>query len=153
MKSQYGQTLIEAVVALGIILVVITALVVTVIRSLNSNQLVKDQKTAQIYSEEVLEWIKSRKSKSWSEVYDKSRTGTGYTYCFDASPITDWPSTPIPCASSSLGGYFRREVVILRVGGGDPACTSIKVSATVSWTEGNRPHSSAQETCLTQWQR
>ena len=156
-----GQTLVEAVVALGIVLMVITALVVITTTALNRSKLVEERLQAQKYSQEGIEWIRAEKDNNdWADFLGRLGPPWGIpkTYCFNVSPIpAAWPAEG-GCGDYDLADIFMREAALNVVEPNDncqsgPNSKCIEVKMTVSWQEGGRTHTSEQTTYLTDWER
>jgi type II secretory pathway pseudopilin PulG len=58
MKKQRGQTLIEAVVALSVMLLIIAAIAVTVVNGLYNSQFIKNQNLANKYAQQAMEQVR-----------------------------------------------------------------------------------------------
>lgn len=66
MKKQRGQTLLETLLALGVCVIILSAITVIVISSLNSTQFTKRQNLASQYAQEGMEVVrKIRDSGGW----------------------------------------------------------------------------------------
>lgn len=148
MKQEVGQTLIEALVALGIVLIVIVAIVTVVTIALSRSQFVKERTQAQKYAQEGIEWVRSERDRGWSNLANQVPAGQSQTYCFNTSPISSWPGAGT-CSDFTLSSLFKRDVVLTRPEA--PADIRITVKITVSWQEGGRTHASSQTTSLTKW--
>lgn len=154
-KKSGGQTLVEAIVALGVAVIIITALVAVTTTALNRAQFVKERTQAQKYAQEGLEWIRAERDKDWSDFANKAGLPPiGTSYCLNADPLTGWPSGACAANDYSLGGLFKREAVLERANivPGPPDPDQVEVRVTVSWQEGGRTHKSEQTTYLTSWQ-
>ena len=158
MKSlNRGQSLIEMIVAIVIIVTVIVALVGIATLAVNRSRFAKEQAQARSFAQEGMEWVRAERDKSW-EVF-RNRLGppwgTEKTYCFN-DPIMAW--TAGACAGYDLVSVFKREAILNTVAlnascqGDGPNAKCVEVKITVSWQEGGRTHKSEQRTYLTEWQ-
>lgn len=139
-----GQSLIEVLVALGIISFIILAVATVVISSLNNTQLSKDQNMATKYASEGLEITRSIRNSNFATF--GSYAGT---YCLPKDAETLGTSQG-GCSQPNVD-YFIRSIQIEHT----PGCGAnvSKVTATVSWNDGKCQnnsycHKSQLETCL-----
>ena len=126
-KNEKGQSLIEALVALGAAVLVVSAISVTVISALNNVQYTRDQNIAGQYAQESIEVMRQMSLSNWTQFssYNQVR------YCMAAGPA---PLTTVDPITNSCGlndSGFQREVDIEQnsaqcQGGG-------LVTAIVSW--------------------
>lgn len=81
MKKQKGQTLIEALVALTIIVTVIAAISIVIVASLYNSQYVRDQNIANKYSQQGMEFVRGLQQRNITEFAAFSGSG----YCINSS--------------------------------------------------------------------
>ncbi len=58
-KSQKGQTIVEAIVALAAIFIIVAAIAVVILNSVNNSQFVKNQNLANKYAQQGMEFVRS----------------------------------------------------------------------------------------------
>lgn len=125
-----GQTLIEVVAALGVSIVVISAMTVAVISALSIAQLSKNQNLATQYAQQGMEILRKKKNVD----FDFFKTSA--TYCLDKNSTTFAGSSGTTC-SVNIDNTFVRQITIdpnnSDCGSGGAAGT--KVITTVSWTD------------------
>lgn len=119
-----GQTLVEVVVALGVAILVITALVAATTTAVRNAQFAKNQSLATKYAQEGME---------------KART------LRDQNPTSFWNKSG---SESEAIGIFTRVTTYNELENDK----KMEVKVTVSWTEGSRTHKSEQVSYLTKWQ-
>lgn len=139
-----GQSLIEVLVALGIISVVITGVATIVTQSLSNTQFSKDQNTATKYAQEGLETVRS--------IRDRDYTAFALLdgrYCL-AKNTQSLGIVQSACSAPNVD-HFIREITIEQ----NPGCgpNVAEVTATVSWTDskctaGTYCHNSQMVSCL-----
>jgi Tfp pilus assembly protein PilV len=134
-KTQLGQTLIEVLTALAVVLLVIVALIRATTTSMKSSDFSKSQVLATRYGQEAIEWIRAERDKSWSNLSTHLST-----YCLTS---LSWSTGTCPY---SLGGKFKREATLRDVGG-----NRIEVKVIVSWQDSSGEHKSELTTYLTNW--
>lgn len=138
-----GQTLLELVVAIGVVAIVITALVAAVTASLRYSQSTRLRSRGVKYAQEGLELSrKLRDTNTWS-TFDSYANGSG-SWCLDENGawVVDTASGNCPV---SVGNNFWRRVHFVR---NDPI---MEVTVSVSWGERNTPSSIELKTHFTQW--
>jgi type II secretory pathway pseudopilin PulG len=143
-KSHSGQSLVEILVALGVALLVIVALIRATAISMKGSGFSKAQATGTRYAQEAIEWIRGQRDEGWSNL--ASRTpDTGFaTYCL--SDLSSWPASSGECAYYSLDGKYKREAVLTDEEGG-----KIGVEVTVKWLEVGGERQSRLNTYFTNW--
>jgi prepilin-type N-terminal cleavage/methylation domain-containing protein len=122
-----GQSLIEVLVALGIISIVTTALASVVVTSMNNAQLSKNQNQALQYSQEGLEVVRLLRDQDYVAFRNYNNT-----FCLDKGSKT----LGADCTNPNIDNFFLRKVTIVQSG-----CSSNVASAvvTVSWADGKCP--------------
>ncbi len=137
-----GQTLIEVLVALGLIGVIATVLSTVVLTSLGNARFSKDQSLATQYAQEGLEIIRLLRDKN----YTVFRNISNGTYCLakDAEDLSP------DCQTANVDNFLRR-VTVVQAG---CAVSVARVSVIVSWQDSKcasgNPYcrNSNLETCL-----
>lgn len=144
-KRQSGQTLLEILLAFGVSVTVLGAIVLSVVTSLNKAQYTKNQNLANSYAQEGMAVVRSKRSSSWKEFSDL----TGAKYCVkkdlsleELSPLED------NCTGAELAvgpnEIFSREAIFEHESDScraNPGCTGAsclkgsKVTVKVLWTD------------------
>jgi type II secretory pathway pseudopilin PulG len=140
-RTQKGQTLIEAIVAIGVAVLVMSGLVVAVISAVKNAQFAKNQSLATKYALEGMELVRQDRDTNWAIFYGRISPNS---YCLNTQP---WSSGQ--CASFNLGGIFKREAMFEQEGA-DP--NKVKVTMTVSWRDPTGDHKSELVSYFTKWQ-
>ncbi len=152
--SERGQSLIELVVVVAVIVIIVGALVFATIASLRNSDLAKNQAQATKLAQEGLEKVRSLRDRNGSVQY---QTGTGSNdhtnYFNDLWAIS--PSTPFYFNGDTLNGgaavesiapYFKRQILI--VDEGSSGTTQKRITAVVSWSDYAGTHESRLTTIL-----
>ncbi len=135
---QNGQTLIEALVALGAAVLVLSAITVAVVSALNNVQYTKNQNLATQYGQQGIEIMRQISQSSWASFsgYNAGR------YCFAKGDTFPCPlgSSTGSClgTTTSCGqnyGIFVREVDIAQSSQISCSNASIGVTVIVSWSD------------------
>ncbi|CAN5157671.1 hypothetical protein BH11PAT1_BH11PAT1_3140 [soil metagenome] len=131
-----GQTLIEVLVALGVAVVVMTAISSAVITGLNNSQYSKLQNQATQYAQQGMEQMQNyRDAKSLHEF-----TGTTYK-CLNAgcNPVTDigascFTDTTAAAVCPLIDNNFSRKVIAVH---GVASCGgNVQINVKVEWSDG-----------------
>ena len=139
-----GQTLIEVLVALGIITVVVTALVSVVITSLSNTQYSKSQSQASQFAQEGMEVMRQWRDSD----YAGFRNTPSGIYCLAAGSTVLNSNCPL---AANVGIIFLRQVKLAQ-SGCSANVTSVEVS--VAWQDSKCSisnlfcHNAKLSTCL-----
>ncbi len=68
-KLQRGQTLLEVLLALSVVVLIIGAITVVVVNSLNNATFTKNQNLATQYAQEGIEYMRRKRDSSWSDFF------------------------------------------------------------------------------------
>lgn len=112
MKRQGGQTLIEILFAFSVLVIAMSAIVLSVVTSLSNAQYAKNQGLANSYAQEGMAVVRQIRDSSWSKL---SGYTTNTAYCLGPSSTDPVPLTlpNINCRAQSsvpAGGIFSREI-------------------------------------------
>lgn len=143
-KHHYvGQSLIEAVVAVGIVLLLVTGLVAATTSTLRFGQMSKYRTQALQYAREALEIVRIVKDTNWNDI------PTSGTYCL-AKNQQDLGSPAAGDCPFDIDSIYSRTLVF----GSDATCSIAlscrKVTVTVSWKEAT-VQSVALTSFITNW--
>lgn len=116
MKKQAGQTLLEILLAFGVSVLVLSAVVFGITTSLSNTQYTKNQNLANSYAQEGMAVVRQIRDSSWNNFKNlEDYFITNTTYCLSTNPLElkelTLPSqncrvqSPVPA-----GGIFSREV-------------------------------------------
>lgn len=144
-----GQSLIEVLTALAVVLLVIVALIRATTTSMKGSDFAKTQASATSYGQEAIEWIRAERDKSWDDFYSKATPDPGLVYCLNSGLTLLSELSEGACTgddSYSLDGKFKREATLTDLGG-----NKIEVKVTVSWQDSSGDHQSQLSTYLTNW--
>jgi len=142
-QENKGQSLIEFVVAIGILVIIIASGTTALLSSLSINRFSKEEIQASGYAQEGLEAAKSIRNQDW----DNLENGT---YGIDDSSGS-WRFTDSP--NTLLGKFMRNVTVEDAELGGEILSETKKVISTVSWNHIQSKISRVEYvTYLTDWQ-
>lgn len=136
-----GQSLVEAVVTLGIVLLMLSGLVIATISSLHDVRVSKNRAIASQYGQEILEIARRERDSGWSAFLAKD----GKKYCVNGQGVLSETVGISSCPE--VGSGFRRTLDFAYT----PAGQTMDVASTVSWTEGAMTKTASFVTILTQW--
>lgn len=155
-NSNRGQTLIEVIIAVGLIVLVLTTLASGIALGVKNNRYAKDAALSKEYVRESLEWLRSmRDNNGWetfANIIDNDTSTTTVTYCLSALPTTPDGFNSLNggnCSGQTIDGRFTRQMVLTLAGA--PRPTRVTAVVTVSWVDGVKTFSSSSN--LTLYQR
>lgn len=150
-KINFGQSVVEVVVAVSIFLIIAGSSVITILGSLDISRLAEDQGKAIFYANEAIEATKSIRNQSWNLLVDGTYGLTDNNGYWEFSGSSD-----------SLPDGFTRETTVSSVQRdeswnitqtGTPDEDTKLITTTVSWTTiKNNSSSVTTSVYLTNWQ-
>ncbi len=144
-KNNQGQALLEAIVAFGVVALVLVALISAITVSLANAQYARNKAQATKYAQEAIEWLHQQRdtqTTGWSGFYTKA----GATYC--VNNLSNYSSmTASSCSTNMTGTIFEREMTLT----GNVASDKVTALINVTWTQGARTAKVDLETVLTKW--
>jgi len=137
-KQEKGQSLIEVLAALGVVVLVILALVTVTTISIRNATFAKNQSLATSYAQEAIEKIREyRDQNSWGDFVANCNNKTAMGLPDPSSPFVlpdptcNIPETANPCVET------------------DKRC---EIKVTVSWDDAKGTHRVVLTTYLAEWQ-
>lgn len=132
-----GQSLVEAIVALGISLVIITGLVVLAIGAVRTATLTRNRSLAVQYAQEGIEALRSVRDRDYSLL---PTSGGPYQIVWTGS---EWDTV---AGTESLGSFTRSFSV------SEPTSGKLQFDLIVSWSDSGGGHNVDLTTFLADWQ-
>ncbi len=153
MKKSSGQTLVEMVVAVGMVSLVLVAIVSGIAISIRNSRFSKNKALATRFAQEGVEKFRFYRDEfGWEPFFDVMQSG-GIDYCFANFPasletISDFEGS---CTTETINGteYIRYAQVSVTTIPSD----WVDVVIGVSWYEGAAPHSVELSTRFNDWTR
>jgi Tfp pilus assembly protein PilV len=137
-----GQSLIEVVVAIGVVILIVTGLIVAVLSSLRSAQSSKSRSVATKLTQDGIESIRNLRDSGWATFISKNSVNP---WCMGSDGVlVDHP----PCAQAIVSGgisYGRTAQIT------STAIDQATVTVTVTWIEGQTAKNSTATTILSKW--
>lgn len=135
--GEAGQTLIEILLAFGVSIMVLSAIVVGVTTSLSNTQYTKNQGLANSYAKEGMAVVRQIRDSSWTKFLEYE---TYDTYCI----LQNFTALTDPPLASNCGqnvGIFMREVEFEHNSGecSNGSVNGSKVTVKVSWSDNKCP--------------
>lgn len=157
MKNNSGQTLIEVIIAIGLVVLVLVTLVSALTLGIRNNEYAKNQALAKNRVREATEWIRSvREQMGWDSFYAwavELNGGQPATICVKTIPLTLTETlqfTNQPCLSLDImpgtNGFYRNMTFTIP-GSGD----EVDVNTEVSWQSGTKTLKSSSVVNLKKW--
>ena len=110
-KLQAGQTLLEILLAFGVSIMVLSAIVVGITTSLSNTQYTKNQNLANSYAKEAMAVVRQIRDSSWYGFSSLSDYTTNTTYCLGQGStelVSIVSVSSVPCGPSV--GIFSLEI-------------------------------------------
>jgi Tfp pilus assembly protein PilV len=131
--NQKGQGLIEALIALGAAVIIISAITIAVITAVSNSDFAKYQNLATGYAQQGMQVVQQKSQLDWTDTATYSGTGV---WCLPQG-TTDFYShvTDSYCASEGVNvqsKFFRQ----LELKTSSSCSTNIQVEVKVKWTDG-----------------
>lgn len=135
-----GQTLVEIVISLGIVLLLIAGLIVSTTAAVHTSDQDRVRSQSVQYAQEGLELTRELRDSNWSTF--QARSGL---WCLDKT--NTWTQGGISCPVN-INNFFSRGVTFTWNSG----ASRMEITSTVSWQDGSAIHQSQLTTYFTQWQ-
>jgi len=129
-SNSKGQTLIEVIVALGVIALVATAITTVMTSTLNNAEFSNDQSLATKYAQEAMEILHSVRDNNYTQFAKYNGN-----YCLNQGEIT---LTQGNCSTPTIVNTFIRTVTINQAS--TCGANSAQVTVSVAWTDGKCAH-------------
>ncbi len=156
-EQQFGQSLVEVLIALSVMTVVLLSVVAAVLLSLKTADRSKHRVRATFLANEGIEWLRGQRSRfGWNQFSELDALGgDGTTYCLNTLPASISDLTPANCSDKLDNVYVRRIILTLqsvdtmdvvveaewgqvRQGSGEPFSTQVKATFS-NWEENINP--------------
>jgi len=132
--NKKGQGLIEALIALGAAVIIISAITIAVITAVNNSDFSKYQNLATGYAQQGMQVVQQKSQLDWQALQASISAAT--VWCLPQG-TTDFHSASLgssPCGVNISGGFVRQ----LNFTGNSASCsnTGTQIEVTVKWTDG-----------------
>ena len=139
-KKIQGQSLMEVVLAIGVISLILVAIVSLTTGSVRNSTFSRDNAAAIHYSEEAMEWLRGQRDAGWQQFYANVAFSTNWCLAdLNWAISTSCGTTPI------TNTPFVRDLLF-----SNRNLNTTNARVTVSWSDANGAHSVVSETILTQ---
>lgn len=140
-----GQSLIEAVVAVGIVIILVTGLIVGTTASVHRAVSSSSRSLAVKYAQEGMELARKVRDNGWMTLIEYNNT-----YCVGKDSLVPVP-TPTPvvgaACSANIDSIYTRSITFAYA----PDTQIMTIDVNVSWYEAGQTRSIALQTYLSQW--
>ncbi len=137
-SSQRGQSLVEAVVVIGMVILMVGGLIVGTTVSIRASESGKFRSQAVKYTQEGIEYARNLRNLGWADF--RAKTGD---WCLDKAKVLT-PANAGTCPIN-VDTIFSRK---LSLSWSDPR---MSVTVTVNWNDGSGEHVSQATTYFTEW--
>ncbi len=156
LKDQAGQTLIEIIIAVGLVVLVLTSISAGLAISVRNNRHAKSMEEAKQYAREGTEWFRRMRDQlGWDSFAQAVRSdGASVTYCLATLPQTGAEFIALgnqTCSATQVisGTVFTRSMALTTSGGAAP--DTVTALITVGWSDGGKQFASQSTTTLRRW--
>ncbi|MFH0943151.1 MAG: hypothetical protein V1810_03185 [Candidatus Beckwithbacteria bacterium] len=143
-RKNPGQSLVEVIVAVGMMALLLTAVLALISLSVKNSRLAKDRTKAVGFAQEGVELIRTYRDLSWTELLAKA----GSEYDLAKGWTVESSLSAICPETNNIDDFFKRCVRIT-----DTGSNTATVIVTVSWQEGSQRYNAVQQTSLSLWER
>ena len=129
----------EALIALGVATIVVSAMTIASITALNNSDFSKYQNLATQYAQQGMEVVRQQGQTDWSTFAAKAGVNSANSYCLDQTIPPKFTSLQGCAKIGDQNGnpFFLRDVTLLQTASGDLGCRgAIQATVDVSWTDG-----------------
>lgn len=150
MKLHHGQTLVEMIVIVGIVVVLVTGIIAGTSISFSRTQDDQLRSTALSYAQEGIELTRQQRDQGWSGF---ALLGTNKTvYCVGSDKDYNVISPTDLCTGPFINGKYVRSIVLELLNPGDPVNEKMSVDVVVTWSgSAATPNKVELQTYLTKW--
>lgn len=134
-----GQTLVEVVVAVSVVILLVTGLIVGTTSSIRGSEFSTYKSLSLKYAQEGIELTRTMRDTSWAQLAAKSGL-----WCLDSSQV--WSQAQGTCPVN-INNFYTRSVNFSY----DVINSRMTVDVIVRWTDSSGAHQSELITYLTQW--
>lgn len=137
-----GQTIVESLIALSLLVVILTAISVVVLTSLNNSSYIKQQNQANKLAQQGMEYVRGQMADNLiaadsggGSIYSEQNQGSR---CLTASNTLSYTpcDTTSPTSSDLIFESFKREVKFTPTNCDGSFTNGVLVTVTVAWTSG-----------------
>jgi type II secretory pathway pseudopilin PulG len=141
-----GQSLVEAVVAIAVVVLIVSGLIIAVISSLRSAQSSRARSTATKLTQDGIEIVRNLRDLGWTDFISKD---SSVAWCLGNDK--ELSNLPVDCVNNIPADSvnkipFTRTALIT-----ETSPNQATVTIEVTWLEGQTPRKSTVTTYLTQW--
>ena len=146
-RNILGQSLVEVVLALGLITLIMVTVVAAASISITNSSFSKNQTLSTRLSETTLEWLRGERNENWENfLFQALSEGTEQTRCFTT---LSWENSKLGnCGSAEYisDTFLKREVDFYLVNE-----SAVGVTVRIYWIDAGGYHEVSSSTYLTNW--
>ncbi len=157
-KDQNGFSMIELLVAVGVVVLVLVAVSTGVSVSVRNTRFSSEKSVTVRYAQEAVEWLRNQRDilgwRAFYEALDNDNVGGSLKYCLQglgdtSQDFIDLLHDEFGCDQSQLidNVYAREADLVL-----DPSGNEIEVSVSVSWDDGSGNKVTTVKSTLRDWE-
>lgn len=146
MLDNRGQTLLEALIALTILVIILGAVATAVLTSINNSSFIKQQNQANKLAQQGLEYVRDRINNSGGTAFKTYLNYAGLLGSTGTQCFNDLNATTVftfgPCSAANVQGIFKREATFTSAScntTGNDFANGLNVTVNVYWSSGKCP--------------
>ena len=134
--NQKGQGLIEALIALGAAVIIISAITIAVITAVSNSDFAKYQNLATGYAQQGMQVVQQKSQLDWKTLQASISAAT--VWCLPQGATDFYPTTgnPSSLCPVNVSNRFVREITFTPDSSNCNSGANTQVEASVGWTDG-----------------
>jgi len=139
--SNYGQSLFEVVIAVGIIGIIVFSVVALATTSIRNTTFTKNNSSATQLAQDAVEWLRGERDNDWVAFHTNAGSPI---YCLDTS---SWAKA----RACNPGEYISNTILTREVTFSGVSGNQVSATVNVYWTDSQGTHQAATSTVFTDW--
>jgi len=146
-----GQTIIEAVVALGAIFIIVAAITIAIVNAVNNSQFIKSQNLANKYGQQGMEFVRNVQSE---DITAFAQYSGAYSYPEDATALVPGAPQTVNIGTTHIRSIMFSDNEEPCLNDDGSSLSLKKITVTVTWSSGKCPsddrfcHNSTVVSCI-----
>ncbi len=148
-RDQRGQSLVEMLVVVGIVVLLVTGIVSGTTLSLSSTHTTQQRSTAVKYAQDGIELARSLRDDGWTNFAALGTTESSYCVGSEVPPVFSLASGT---CGTNIGGTYARTITLHLIPASGTNVEKMSVTVVVSWGDTSQTNNAVTlVTYLTEW--
>jgi type II secretory pathway pseudopilin PulG len=145
-----GQSLVEMLVVVGIVVLLVTGIVSGTTLSLNRTATIQQRSAAVKYAQEGIELTRFVRDEGWDNFAAMGAVESNY--CVGSEEPVVFQLTTGSCATPNINDTYTRTITLLLIPASSTTVEKMSVTVVVSWADRTQPTNAVSlVTYLTEW--